>query len=379
LGDIWLVENLFSSLSALSLLSRGEAANALSGGLPSSLPSLSSFLGEAATNAFDRGMPPPRPTPSILGGMPPVPSSFLGEAVNALAPSPPPLTGSLVLRIWDVEHGACAMLHHLQNGVAGRLAMIDSGDKSGWTPSAYIRDTLNRPTLEYLFMTNADQDHMSDLDGLWKIGLNVRVWYRNPTLGADAFRRIKEQGAPLTGDAKRYMHTLATYTEPVTEPFDLYMGGIRASLFYNPYPQFTNTNDLSLVVFIHFGAFTILFPGDLEEAGWLSLLANPTFRQELSNTSILVASHHGRENGYCKQVFNFCRPQAVIMSDKSIVHDTQSMAQTYRNEVIKNYPDGICVKTTMKRRHVLTTRRDGYIHFEVDASGTFYVTTEYAG
>ena len=39
--------------------------------------------------------------------------------------------GEMVLRIWDVEHGACAMLHHLQNGVAGKLAMIDSGSASG--------------------------------------------------------------------------------------------------------------------------------------------------------------------------------------------------------------------------------------------------------
>ena len=58
---------------------------------------------------------------------------LLGEATNALggwlASPPPPLpqvpVGSLVLRIWDVEHGACAMLHHYKNGVAGRLAMID--------------------------------------------------------------------------------------------------------------------------------------------------------------------------------------------------------------------------------------------------------------
>jgi hypothetical protein len=271
------------------------------------------------------------------------------------------------------------MLHHLKNGIAGRLAMIDSGNTADWTPSAYIRHNLNRTALDYLFMTNADQDHMSDLDGLWKVGLNVGAWHRNPTLSADAFRRIKEQGGPLTSDARRYMHTLATYTAPVTEPFNQYMGGIWSTLFYNSYPQFTNTNDLSLVVFIHFGAFTILFPGDLEEAGWLSLLTNPAFRDELSKTTILVASHHGREIGYCKHVFNFCRPMAIIISDKSIVHATQSMTQTYRNEVIKNYSEGVCVKTTMKRRHVLTTRRDGYIHFEVAANGNFHVTTEYAG
>ena len=351
-----MVENPLSVLSALSVLSRRDH---------------NPLLGET-TNALARWLLPPPPPPSILGG-----------ATNALggwiAPPSPALTGSLILRVWDVEHGACAMLHHLKNGVAGRLAMIDSGDTADWKPSAYIRYTLNRPTLDYLFITNADQDHMSDLQGLWNTGLNVPVWHRNPSMSADTFRRIKEQGGALTGDAKRYMQNLATHNFPVAEPFTQYMGGIQSSLFWNSYPQFTNTNDLSLVVFIKYAGFSILFPGDLEEAGWLTLLKNPAFCYELSNTDILVASHHGRENGYCKEVFNFCHPQVVVMSDKSIVHDTQLMAQTYHNEVVKHHPNGIFVTTTGKRRHVLTTRRDGHIQFEVDANGRFVVTTERAG
>lgn len=44
------------------------------------------------------------------------------------------LQGEMLLHIWDVEHGACAMLHHLQNGVVGKLAMIDSGSTNDWRP-----------------------------------------------------------------------------------------------------------------------------------------------------------------------------------------------------------------------------------------------------
>jgi beta-lactamase superfamily II metal-dependent hydrolase len=382
-----LVENPYSSslLSPLFTPLAGKPTNALAG-WPAPPTPYRTILGEAAGNAL-LWPPPPPPPPlgSLLSAMFSAP--LADKPVNALTgwlpPRPPPqspaLTGSLVLRIWDVEHGACAMLHHLKNGVAGRLAMIDSGDTADWKPSAFIRHQLNRSTLEYLFITNADQDHISDLDGLWKNGLKVPVWFRNPSFGVDAVRKIKEQCGPLTGDAKRYIQNLSGFNSPVSEPFNDYMGGIQSIQFWNPYPQFTNTNDLSLVVFIKFAGFSICFPGDLEKAGWLALLKNPAFCRELSMTDILVASHHGRENGYCKEVFDFCHPQAVIMSDKAIVHDTQSMAQTYRNEVIKNHPNGICVATTGKRRHVLTTRRDGFIHFEVDANGNFVVTTEYAG
>jgi hypothetical protein len=150
-------------------------------------------------------------------------------------------------------------------------------------------------------------------------------------------------------------------------------------LFWNSYPRLTNTNDLSLVVFIKFAGFKILFPGDLERTGWLALLENPRFRAELTSTSILVASHHGRENGYCEDIFCYCRQQAVIMSDKSIVHDTQLMARTYHNKIMSYNPNGVLVATTGKKRHVLTTRRDGHIHFDVDDRGNFTITTEKMG
>jgi beta-lactamase superfamily II metal-dependent hydrolase len=271
------------------------------------------------------------------------------------------------------------MLHHLQNGIAGRLAMIDSGDTIDWSPSAFIRNVLNRTTLDYLFITNADQDHMSDLQGLWDHGIHVPVWHRNPSISPEVFRQIKERSGPLTADAARYLQNISGMRDTVVEPFDQYMGGIKSRLFWNCYPQFTTTNDLSLVVFIKFAGFQILFPGDLEEAGWLALLRNPDFCAQLANTHILVASHHGRANGYCKKVFDYCHPQAVVMSDKSIIHDTQLMAQVYHNEVIKHHPAGVYVATTSKRRHVLTTRRDGHIHFEVDEQSGFTITTEHGG
>jgi beta-lactamase superfamily II metal-dependent hydrolase len=154
------------------------------------------------------------------------------------------------------------------------------------------------------------------------------------------------------------------------------MGGIQASLFWNEYPTFTDTNELSLVAFIKYNGFKILFPGDLEKAGWLALLKRPDSRAELYETNILVASHHGRESGYCEDVFNYFTPDVVVISDKPIVHETQrGMVPDYRRVVRKN---GVRVRTTMKDRHVLTTRRDGWIQFTVQ-EGHYFVDTECAG
>ena len=100
------------------------------------------------------------------------------------------LLGELVLRLWDVEHGACAMLQHTYNGRAGRLAMI------AWRPSTYIRHQLNRATLDCLFITNADQDHMFDLKGLDEAGVTVPVLIRNPKYSGRRWPGSRRSAAP---------------------------------------------------------------------------------------------------------------------------------------------------------------------------------------
>lgn len=290
------------------------------------------------------------------------------------------MPGVMRLRVWDVEHGQCVMLQHAQPALSGGeqfgpLAMIDCGDSDTWSPSAFIRYNLGRTRLDYLFITNADQDHMSDLDGLRRAGVAVDTLIRNPSYTGATMRAIKLGSGPLTGDAEWYVEACDSFTVPTNRPFNQHMNGITCELFHNPFPRFIDTNNLSLAVFIRYGGTTFLFPGDLERDGWLALLERADFRAWLGTVNVLMASHHGRENGFCSEAFEICKPRAVIISDKSIVHDTQR-TPNYRPVV---QDDGVVVRTTGKRRHVLTTRRDGWIQFEVDDSGGFFVDTECQG
>lgn len=278
--------------------------------------------------------------------------------------------------VWDVEHGACAMVQHVLDQTGGRLAMIDSGSKATWNPSSYITQALARPRLDYLFITNADQDHMSDLQGLWDAGIDIPVLFRNPSYSGEEMRAIKSLSGTLTADAKRYVAACSDFNLPVAEPFDHYMGGITTNIFWNAYPTFTKTNDLSLVVFIKYAGFKMLFPGDLEKAGWQALMQRADFRAELVGTDVLLASHHGRENGFCAEIFEYFTPAAVVISDKPIEHQTQRMVPDYRRVVCD---DGVFVRSTGKQRHVLTTRRDGWIQFNVMGDGSYDIETERAG
>jgi hypothetical protein len=285
------------------------------------------------------------------------------------------MANEMYLRIFDVEHGACAMFF---SPSGQRLAMIDSGDNSttGWRPSTFIKHQLKRSVLDYLFITNADQDHLSDLEGLWEAGVAVKVFFGNTSPEPSILRRIKEAVCGffgLTKDIERYLTIRRDYIHPVEVPFNDGMDGVTCETFSNTHPRFRDTNNLSLVVFITYGNFTICFPGDLEEEGWLALLENPQFVAALKRTTILVASHHGRANGYCAEVFKHCTPRAVVISDKSIEHQTQ-IDVDYSKVVDEN---GVGVRNEPRRRHVLTTRRDGDITFRVTAGG-FDVMTEVA-
>lgn len=286
------------------------------------------------------------------------------------------MADKMELMIWDVEHGACAMLWPITAGQPGALAMIDSGHNATerWYPGPHIRYTLGRQRLDYFINTNADQDHVSGLDSLWRAGVSIGSLTRNRSISGADLRRIKEAGGHrLTDDLERLVQLHTDYTTSAAISFDAGMEGIRKRQFCNAYPTLTDTNDLSLAVFISFGTFKILFPGDLGAVGWHRLLQNPDFCDELRTTTILVAAHHGRESGYHSPVFEYCAPSAVVLSDKPIMHDTQATVQAYRARV---QPRSIRVSTTNRERRVLTTRRDGHIRFEVFPNGSFNVYTE---
>ena len=138
-------------------------------------------------------------------------------------------------------------------------------------------------------------------------------------------------------------------------------------VFCNPYPTFEDTNNLSLVSFVIYDGIGIVFTGDLESAGWMELLKNTAFREYLTKTNVFIASHHGRTTGYCADVFRYCKPDVVLISDKEIVHDTQE--QDY-----SSHAKGILWNGGPDKRYVLTTRKDGMIMIKKDIGKGYFIS-----
>lgn len=256
------------------------------------------------------------------------------------------------LEIFDVEHGACALLT-CDNGA--RL-MIDCGHNgsTGWRPGTYLR-SIGVSSLEMLAITNYDEDHVSGLPDLLS-NVDVQWLWRNKTVAPTTIRELKSEDGMGKG-IEALVNMASTYggdtqSSPPTFP------GVERSAFCNGYPAFDDENNLSLVVHLSIAGTNFLFPGDLECAGWESLLRQQAFRDLVSNVHVLVASHHGRESGICPDLFDKynCNPYYVVISDKGYMFDTQRTVPYYRSKCRGGPFRG-------ETRHVLTTRNDGRIVF----------------
>jgi beta-lactamase superfamily II metal-dependent hydrolase len=272
------------------------------------------------------------------------------------------------VEIHDVGHGACTVI----TGPEGHRLMLDCGldlDNS-WFPSV----AYGGQRIDTLMLMNLDEDHCQDLAYLWR-NCPLGAIVSNPTVDARALRAMKAEGGMREGVAKA-AELFQKFGSGFVGDWSHGLGGVHWRAFWNRYgADFDDTNNLSLAVFVRFGRFTILFGGDLERAGWRRLLEIPAFRAQLATTQVYVASHHGRENGCCAELFELCRPELVIFSDASKQHDTQETNRWYavRTLGIPDYskPGGLLGRPLRK---VMTTRCDGRITIDVRSDGRYLVT-----
>lgn len=255
--------------------------------------------------------------------------------------------------ILNVEHGFAA--YALAND--GSVLLFDCGHAPTCGPSDYLSAQGIR-AIRRLFITHYDEDHIGDLPNVWR-SLSIEVLTRNPSLTSTQLRRLKPP--PLSAAMKVLLGMIDSYTGEVSNE-QLEPSGIRVCTFYNTYPTFTDTNNLSLLTFLDVGPVSFVLPGDLERSGWLALLTNSQVRQLLEHVNVFVASHHGRESGYCREVFDYCRPSLVVMSDGPVEYDTQRMASAYGQHATGEWFN----KGSGKEwRKVVTTRNDGHIYWQL--------------
>lgn len=275
------------------------------------------------------------------------------------------------LTIFNVGHGSCAfLLGDPHRADAANVALLDCGhdDQTGFRPSHSL-PRMGVTAVEHLVVSHYDQDHLSDLPNLRET-LPIHSIWRNGSLTADQIQQLKLRSGPLEPGVEAIIAMLQEYGSGVT-PQDRAawaLGGVHLMTFATPYPLFQDTNNLSLVTFLHHAQVSIILPGDLERAAWEAMLEDYSFQTHLRQVRVFIASHHGRVNGYFERIFDFCTPDIVIISDTAIQYDTQE--QEYAR-----HARGLFVNGGPERRYTLTTRRDGHLRLVTRAQGGYEIQT----
>ena len=250
------------------------------------------------------------------------------------------------LTVHDVGHGACVSFTHKNRNVM----LWDCGHQDNNRPSSFL-PAMGIREVQYFFVTNYDEDHISNLPDL-RASVRLKSMYRNKSISADALRALKRQGGPISSAMDSMLDMITTYTGGPLNPAPDFTGA-RFSTFHNNYgEEFADTNNISLVTFFECGSTRFIIPGDLEKEGWLGLSRRQDFVKELVSVNVFIASHHGRESGYCEEVFEICSPDVFVFSDSEVKHATQEVTQLYAQ-----HAKGI--QFSGETRYVLTTRNDG--------------------
>jgi len=265
------------------------------------------------------------------------------------------------LLFFDVGLGQSIFVYPHSHPEYGML--IDCGHIEGFHPIDFlIKKNFIKDSLSNLTLTNYDHDHFSGLPYL-RSKVKIQTVSFAPNLTSAEIKELKEE----TTDALNhlcyvkdtYIHPVPTHIPPFTKKiFHLQKHHLGEH----------DTNNLSQVVFIEHHGTVICIPGDIEKKGWETLLVQePTIKDWLKRTNVFIASHHGRENGYHADIFTYCNPECIVISDKGIVHDTQKdMSALYGTHVVGS---GIYLNGSINRK-VLTTRNDGHLWIQLLPGGS---------
>ncbi|WP_419586060.1 ComEC/Rec2 family competence protein [Thiolapillus sp.] len=255
------------------------------------------------------------------------------------------------VKVNNVGHGLCISLIH-ENG---KVMLWDCGHNEDCRPSVFLpRSGISE--IGIFFVTNYDEDHISDLPELRR-KLHISTLHRNRSISKEQLISLKRQSGPISPAMASMLDMLDKYTHTPVKPPEF--PGVTYSCYRNDYEtDFVDSNNISLVTFLTCNGHKFIIPGDLEKPGWEKLLNNTDFCQELQGVKIFIASHHGRENGYCEKVFEHCCPDVVVFSDEPIKHETQKMSEIYARHARGIQFGG-------KTRHVLSTRQDGTLEWDL--------------
>lgn len=261
--------------------------------------------------------------------------------------------------LWDVGHGLAVWI----KTPSGHNHWIDTGREGDFSPGKHVAKAYKETSLDYLIISHPDTDHINDLaDVVTSLG-KPRVFLRNKTLPD-----VEKFESCTLDFQKTLKHLDTTYTQNI--PWEesprnpSFNGGVKIKYGMLTWEQAgKSANNSSIVVFYQYAGWLFVLPGDIEEKGWCDLWdKNEKTFEEIIDSSvhrILVAPHHGRENGFSGTMFEDVDPHLVLISDKRAKEFTSS----------KFYTRPLGIEYNGETKKFFSTKSGGRMQFRIASNG----------
>lgn len=269
---------------------------------------------------------------------------------------------------WDVEHGSATTVVTPNK----KYLAIDLGTGSyensdaTFSPLLHLKNHYNVNQLHTVIISHPHRDHIDDIGNF--DALCPLVLTRPKHLNEDDIRKSNRTSDKEKVD--KYLEIHNRYTHPVPETNDYRiptnMGGVSIKTFTPTKAATSNINNHSVVTVLSYLGLKVLIPGDNEPVAWKELLEQSAFVDAIEGTDILVAPHHGRDSGFCNELFDKITPRLVIISDGRFCDTsaTNRYCQKATGWDVHKRSGGT------ETRYCVTTRKDGVIVVNLGNNGT---------
>ena len=232
-----------------------------------------------------------------------------------------------------------------------------------FSPLAWLKK--NTSVIDSLVITHPHGDHIDEILDLQPAGFRVRQLWRPSWLTSDEVRQANQ--AVYEAKVTRYLEMSQRYSGAIP-PDELVgnpavSGGVTISQYASVACGRSNINNHSGVVIFDYLDIKILIPGDNEVPSWQELLKKPEFVSAAKTPDVFLASHHGRDSGYCAELFEVIGKPRLCMISDGRVQDTDARGRySYhaRGWIVHSRSGRPSV-----RRRCVTTRTDGCIDIMV--------------
>ena len=267
---------------------------------------------------------------------------------------------SVEMVYWDVQHGSATYIKTPNNThIVQDLGTGSYGrDDKEFSPLLHLRNKWDVRQLDNVTITHPHKDHISDIMNFDV--LSPRSLDRPKHLTRDEIMQdVREEDKPIF---EKYLEIHERYSTPISSEENPRLpqnnGGVEIEVFTPRSCSASNLNNHSKVTVISYADIKVILPGDNEPPSWKELLGMSRFTKAIKDADILLAPHHGRDSGFCPELFDHFNPKLTVISDGRFCDTSATDRYGKVSTGWTVYHRGNKPK---EKRRCVTTRSDGVI------------------